>query len=119
MECAPKPSQLLGRRLHQQADLPVAGVIAERDRRAIGGAHAALRAEIKNCLRPSSLGFQPMPASSDQPNKSPLGDSRRSFSVRGNLPEAPAAVVTTSKMAGSSVSRRDVDMAVVFDLEEK
>ena len=34
-----------GRRLHQQADLPVAGVIAERDRRAVRRADAALRAQ--------------------------------------------------------------------------
>ena len=33
----PSRLQLLGRRLHQQADLPVAGVIAQRDRRAVGG----------------------------------------------------------------------------------
>ena len=34
-----------GRRFHQQADLPVAGMVAESDGRAVRGADAALRAE--------------------------------------------------------------------------
>src|SRR5262249_47748403 len=37
--------QLLGGGVHQEADLPVTRVIAERDGRAIGGADAAVRAE--------------------------------------------------------------------------
>ena len=41
---APARLELPRRRLHQQPDLPVAGVIAERDRRAVGGADAAVRA---------------------------------------------------------------------------
>ena len=41
----PRRLELLRRRLHQQADFPVAGVIAERDRRAVVGAQAAVRAE--------------------------------------------------------------------------
>ena len=42
---APSAFSSARRRLHEQADLPVAGVIAERDRRAVGGADAALGAE--------------------------------------------------------------------------
>ena len=38
-------SQPLGGRLHQQADLPVAGVVAEGQRRAIRQPHASLRRE--------------------------------------------------------------------------
>src|SRR5205085_5073859 len=40
--------------LDQEPDLPVAGVIAERDRPAVGSTHAALRAEDQ-VLRPAEL----------------------------------------------------------------
>ena len=40
-----EPSQLLGRFLDEQADLPVARVIAQRDRLAVRPAQAALRAQ--------------------------------------------------------------------------
>ena len=92
--------ELLGRRLHQQADLPVAGVVAERDRRAVGGADAAGGAENQEfAADPAAAGFQPMPASCDQPNRSPLGASRSNSSVSGRAPAGPAAVVCTSKSA--------------------
>ena len=43
---------------HEQADFPVAGVIAERERRAVRLAHAALRAEDQR-LGPLQLGRLP------------------------------------------------------------
>src|SRR5262249_29061725 len=43
-------AQFLGGRLHEQADLPVAGVIAQRDGRAVRGADAALGAEDEELL---------------------------------------------------------------------
>ena len=50
--------QLLGGRLHEQADFPVAGVIPERDGPAVGGADAALGAEHQE-LRPAQLARVP------------------------------------------------------------
>ena len=47
---APSDLELLGGGVHQQADFPVAGVIAERDRGAIGGADAAVGAEDEELL---------------------------------------------------------------------
>ena len=44
-------AQRLGGGAHEQADLPVAGVVAERDRRAVLGAQAALRAEDQELRR--------------------------------------------------------------------
>ena len=49
-----EPRQLLGRGLHQEADFPVAGVIAEGDRAAVGAPHAALGAQQKE-LRAQQL----------------------------------------------------------------
>ena len=51
---------------------------------------------IRNSGRPNSAGDQPMAASCDQPNKSPLGRVRSMSSVKGRAPAAPAAVVCTS-----------------------
>ena len=42
--------QRAGGLLHEQADFPVPGVVAQRDRRAVGGADAALRAEDEEFL---------------------------------------------------------------------
>ena len=53
-----QPAELLGRGLHQQADLPVAGVVAERDGAAVGRADAALRAEDQE-LAAAQLGRVP------------------------------------------------------------
>ena len=47
---------------------------------------------IKNSLRPSSEGFQPIPASCVQPKMSPLGRVRRVSSVSGRKPGGPGAV---------------------------
>ncbi len=46
-------------------------------------------------MRPSSPGSQPMPASCDQPKRSPLGRSRSISSVKGSRPAGPAALVFT------------------------
>ena len=46
----PRALHFAGRRFDQQADFPVAGVIAQRDRRAVGGADAAQRAEDEELL---------------------------------------------------------------------
>src|SRR5438552_3992620 len=58
-----------------------------------------------NSGRPNSAGFQPMPASCVQPNTSPLGASRSNSSVSGRRPAGPAALVRTSKRAGSEWTR--------------
>ena len=50
--------QLARRGLHQQADLPVAGVVAERDRRAVGRADPAQRAQHQELLAPEPAGVQ-------------------------------------------------------------
>ena len=49
---AAKPLDLPRRRLDEQSEFPVTGVIAERDGFAIGRAHAALRAEDEERLAP-------------------------------------------------------------------
>ena len=68
--------------LHEQPDLPVAGVVAERDRRAVGARGCRRACErIRNSLPPSAAGSQPMPAFCVQPNRSPRGRSR-SISAR-------------------------------------
>ena len=54
--------QFLGRRLHQQPDFPVSGVIAERDRRAVRRADAAVRAEDQEFLAAQRRRVPPMPA---------------------------------------------------------
>ena len=51
-------AELLGRGLHQHADLPMADVIAERDRRAVGRADAAHGAQDQE-LRAAQLGRVP------------------------------------------------------------
>src|SRR5437870_4571514 len=59
----------------------------------------------RNSWRPSSAGFQPMPTSWVQPNRSPLGALRSNSSVSGRLPAGPAAVDCTSNRAGSDSTR--------------
>lgn len=49
-----QPIQFLGRRLHEQPDLPMPGVIAQRDRLAVLAAHSALRTQDQ-ILRPTKL----------------------------------------------------------------
>ena len=68
-----QPAKFFRRRLDQQSDLPMAGVIAERDRLAVRRAHSALRAENEKLFAPDFAGFQPMPAFCVSPNRSPLG----------------------------------------------
>ena len=53
--------QFLGRGLHQQPDFPVAGVIAQSDRRAVGRANAAMGTEDEELLAAKLAGSQPMP----------------------------------------------------------
>ena len=82
-----------GRRLHQQADFPVTGVIPERDRRAVGRADAAVgreHQELAACRAPTA--FQPMPAFWVQPNRSPDGRSRSICGVSGSEPDGPGRV---------------------------
>ena len=47
--------QLFRRRLHQQSDLPVTGVIAQRDRRTVGPADAAVGAQDEDFLAAHAL----------------------------------------------------------------
>ena len=47
-----EPVELLGRLAHEQADLPVARVVAERDRRAVVGPHAAQGREDEELVAP-------------------------------------------------------------------
>ena len=85
--------QLAGGGFHQQADLPVAGVIAQRDGRAIGRADAAVGAEDAGFRgRPGLAGSQPMPASCDQPKRSPEGRVSSISGVKGSAPAGPGAV---------------------------
>ena len=80
--------------LHQQADLPMAGVIAQRDRLARPArATPPCVLRIRNCLRPSSRGSQPMPAFWVSPNRSPLGRFSSISSVSGSAPAGPGAFV--------------------------
>ena len=99
--------QLLGGRLHQQADLPVAGVVAERDRRAVRRAEAALGARGSGTPGGRARrGFQPMPTFWVQPNRSPLGASRSISAVSGRLPAGPAPIVWTSRSPAVAERRR-------------
>src|SRR5262249_1102997 len=66
---------------------------------------------MRNSLRPSSAGRQPMPTSWLQPNRSPLGALRSRSSVSGRLPAGPATVEWMSHRAGS-VSTREASVEV-------
>ena len=50
-------AKFLRRRLHEQADFPMAGVIAERDRFAVRRAQSALRAEDEKLFAPDFGGI--------------------------------------------------------------
>src|SRR5262249_7902474 len=60
---------------------------------------------MRNSLRPSSAGFQPMPASCVSPKMSPLGALSSNSSVSGKAPAGPAALVCTSNRAASVSSK--------------
>ena len=103
---APSALQFLGGGLHQQADFPVAGVIAERDRRAVGGADAAVRAQDQEFLA-AERARDPSPCrrSGVQPNRSPEGRCSSISGVIGSEPCGPGALLRTSKREGSPESR--------------
>ena len=89
--------EFLGRGVHEQADFPVAGVIAQRDGRAVGGANAAVGAEDQELLaRRAPAGSQPMPASCDQPKRSPEGRWISISGVTGSAPTGPGALLWMS-----------------------
>ena len=91
---AAQRAQLLRRGLHEQADLPVAGVIAERDRRAVRRADAALRAEDEE-LRAAELARVPAHAGVlRQPEEVAAGAleqhllGQRQLALRGRRPRS-------------------------------
>ena len=94
--------QLLGGGLHEQADLPVSGVIAQRDRLPVLGPQAPLRAQDQHLIAQQLVGFQPIPALCVIPKRSPLGLLSSISSVRGSRPAGPAARVATSKSEDQS-----------------
>ena len=89
---APRGLQLRGRRLHEQPDFPVAGVIAERDRRAVGCADAAVRAAGSGTpARPAPPGSSPCRRSASSRTDRRSAASRSISAVSGSDPAGPAA----------------------------
>src|SRR5690242_11713934 len=78
---------------------------------------------MRNSRRPSSAGFQPMPASCVSPKMSPLGALSSSSSVSGSAPAGPAALVCTSKRVASvssKAARSSVFMRMILcDYDER
>ena len=66
-------AQRLRRLADQQADLPVAGVVAERDGRPSASRSPPCVLRMRYCGRPTSAGSQPIPAFWVMPNRWPLG----------------------------------------------
>jgi hypothetical protein len=97
--------QLLGRRLHEQAHLPVASVIAEGERRAVGRRMPPCVLRMSTSGRRSASAVHPMPTFWVSPKMSPLGRCSRSSAVIGSCPGGPGAAVRTSKSDGSSESK--------------
>ena len=111
----PSARQLLRGRLHEQPDLPVAGVIAERDRRAVGGADAALGAEHEE-LRAGRARADPSPcprsASARRCRRS--GCSSSISAVSGSRPCGPAPAVWISQTDGSDRTISSKPVTAVF-----
>ena len=89
---APSAFSCFGRRVHQQADFPVAGVIPQRDGRAVGRADAAVRAENQEFLaaefvgRPAHAGIlRPAEDIAGRPRDQHLGRNRQGSRGSGNL----------------------------------
>src|SRR3954470_2644758 len=59
---------------------------------------------MRNCLRPTSAEFQPMPAFCVMPNRSPLGLCSNMSSVMGKLPAGPVARVLIWYVSGAPES---------------
>jgi hypothetical protein len=85
--------ELLGGGVHQEADFPVAGVVPERDGRAVGRADAAVGAENEEFLAAESRGSHPMPAFCDQPKMSPEGRAISISGVMGSDPAGPGTLL--------------------------
>ena len=99
---SPRAAQLLGRGLHQQPDLPVAGVVAERERRAVRLADAALRAEDQDLRAPElRRAASPCrrPASSRRDRRS-ASASRSAGVIGSGSVRSRLRAVTTSKSSG-------------------
>ena len=101
---APAALEHAGRRLEQQPDLPVTGVIPERDRRSIGRANAAVRREHQKLFAaerggiPSHAGvLRPAEQIAGRPLAQHLGRQRQRARRSG-------ARVDTSNKSGSSES---------------
>ena len=99
-------AQRLGRRSHQETDLPVAGVEAERDRTSVGLAQPALGADDEDLVPLTSAGFQPMPASWVMPNRLPLGSASSISGVIGRRPSGPCAFVRVAARSAPSPRMR-------------
>ena len=77
----------------EQADLPVPGVVAERDRRAVVGADAAVRARGSGTRgRRASAGSSPCRRSASARTGRRAGQSRSISSVSGSEPPRPRGV---------------------------
>ncbi len=98
--------QLFRRRLHQQADFPVPGVVAQRDRRAVGGADAAVRAEDQELLAAQQrAGPSPCRRSASSRTGRPRAGASSISGVIGSEPCGPGALERTSKSDASPESR--------------
>ena len=89
-------ADLLGGRREGQAQFPVARVIAQGDGRAVVARRPPRVLSSTYCGPARPAGSQPMPASCDMPNASPLGRRRSCSSLSGRLPCGPGPWVTTS-----------------------
>ena len=88
---APRAREFLGGRLHQQADFPVTGVIAQRDRRAVRRADAAVRREDQELLaaerrRRSSPCRRSASSRTDRPTGVPGASPRSAAASRPGRP---------------------------------
>ena len=93
---------------NESADLPVAGVEAERDGSAVGGAEAAVRAEDEE-LGVEDVGRVPTHADVLlRPKRLPEGWVSSISAVMGRTPEGPGAWVATALRAKSALSRTEV-----------
>ena len=99
-----RPRELLGGRLHQQPDLPVAGVIAERDRPAVRRADAALRARGSGTAGGRArAGPSPCPRSASARRGRRSGRRAASPASAGRLPAGPAPAVWTSSSPAAAM----------------
>ena len=88
-------AKFLRRRLHEQADFPMASMIAERDGLAVGRAKSALRAENQKLFAPDFCRVPTHAGILRQPEKIAAGTLQSMSSVSGRLPAGPEDFVRT------------------------